>query len=146
MYAYQLKLGQSVHTNDEVIYLGITFKDGISTTACSEREFEQFRNCGVDVIKVPITSPENADLRDEIVRMREQAAAYEAKLSAGFRKQIEVLEAAVQTTVNERDEARKQLSLNLELMELRNLHFNGKAVENVKDAPGSRSGSVQRKG
>ena len=146
MYAYRLKLGPRSFTTDEVIYYGIQFKDGLSTKPVSQQEHEMFMAVGFDVELVPVTSPEYDDLRKEIEEVKANAAAYEAKLAAGFQKQIEVLEAAVQQTVNERDEARKQLSLNLELMELRNLHFNGKVVENVKDASGSRGGSVPRKG
>ena len=138
MYGYKLKLGAGTLTNDEVIYLGITFKGGLSTTICSDREADLFRANGIEVIKVPIEAPKYAELMAEVEKIRKNAAAYEAKLAEGFRKQIEVLEAAVQQTVNERDEARKQLSLNLELMELRNLHFNGKEVVNDKGAKGSR--------
>ena len=146
MYAYKLKLGPATHTNDEVIYLGIHFVNGESTTLCSEREAEKFRQVGMDVILVPVESPEFTDLRDEIKKIRDEAAAYEAKLVEGFRKQIEVLEAAVQQTVNERDEARKQLSLNLELMELRNLHFNGTGVVNDKNPASAGRGQVSGKG
>jgi hypothetical protein len=126
MYAFRLKLGASTYTNDEVIYLGITFKQGLSTTICSEREEEQFRVNGMDVSRVPVESPEYDDLRKQldnaaltISQVKQQAEMYDARLVEGFQKQIAVLEAAVQRTVNERDAFQKQLILNAELIELR---------------------------
>jgi hypothetical protein len=126
MYAFRLKLGASTHTNDEVIYLGITFKQGLSTTICSEREEEQFRSNGMDVSRVPVESPEYDDLRKQldnaaltIAQVKQQAEMYDARLVEGYQKQIAVLEAAVQQTVNERDAFQKQLILNAELIELR---------------------------
>ena len=126
MYAFRLKLGASTHTNDEVIYLGITFKQGLSTTICSEREEEQFRSNGMEVSRVPVESPEYDDLRKQldnaaltIAQVKQQAEMYDARLVEGYQKQIAVLEAAVQQTVNERDAFQKQLILNAELIELR---------------------------
>lgn len=126
MYAFRLKLGAATHTNDEVIYLGITFKQGLSTTICSEREEEQFRVNGMDVSRVPVESPEYDDLRKQldnaaltIAQVKQQAEMYDARLVEGYQKQIAVLEAAVQQTVNERDAFQKQLILNAELIELR---------------------------
>jgi len=122
----QTEARASTYTNDEVIYLGITFKQGLSTTICSEREEEQFRVNGMDISRVPVESPEYDDLRKQldnaaltIAQVKQQAEMYDARLVEGYQKQIAVLEAAVQQTVNERDAFQKQLILNAELIELR---------------------------
>ena len=80
----------------------------------------------MEVSRVPVESPEYDDLRKQldnaaltIAQVKQQAEMYDARLVEGYQKQIAVLEAAVQQTVNERDAFQKQLILNAELIELR---------------------------
>jgi len=119
MYAFRLKLGTGTHTNDEVIYHDIRFVGGISTTICSEREEEFFRACGMQVGRVPVESPEYNDLRAEGIKSRTEYALKVSNLDDLYQEREHELIRQLNVATAERDEARKQLALNLELMELR---------------------------
>jgi hypothetical protein len=130
MYAFRLKLGPGTFTNDEVIYHDIRFIGGISTTVCSEREEAFFLSCGMQVDRVPVQSPEYEDARKALASKQELFTKDVERITAEYRVQIDEVRAWAKQVEGERDDAVKQLALNLELMELRDK----KSGKNAKSA------------